>query len=168
MALARLSISEFWHIAVVELYCLVAVAQWAVLGYGMLLLSPQSSSAPSNLKPSAVNKKMLEKQFEAILCLAPTIDQSFNYQRGMDRETARRMAALIVQEKIDMLAPDSDEEVALMLREAIEQIKQGAKQAHEVAKSTPNVLNTRNSVKTQEHTVTCLAFFVVLVTRPVA
>jgi hypothetical protein len=133
----------------------------------MLLLSPQSSSAPSNLKPSAVNKKMLEKQFEAILCLAPTIDQSFNYQRGMDRETARRMAALIVQEKIDMLAPDSDEEVALMLREAIEQIKQGAKQAHEVAKSTPNVLNTRNSVKTQ-HTVTCLAFFVVLVTRPVA
>ena len=86
----------------------------------------------------------------------------------MDRETARRMAALIVQEKIDMLAPDSDEEVALMLREAIEQIKQGAKQAHEVAKSTPNVLNTRNSVKTQEHTVTCLAFFVVLVTRPVA
>ena len=130
----------------------------------MSLLSPPSSSVPSNLKPSAVYKKMLEKQFEAILCLAPTIDQSFNYQNGMDRETARIMAALIVQEKIDRLASDSDDEVALMLREAIDQIIQGARQAREVAKSTPNVLNTRNSVKTQEHTVPCLAFFVLLVT----
>jgi hypothetical protein len=66
------------------------------------------------------------------------------------------------------LASDSDEEIALMLKEAIEQNKQGAKQAREDAKSTPNVPNTRNSVKIQEHMVTCLAFFVVLVTRPVA
>lgn len=136
--------------------------------YGMSLLCPASSSAPSNLKPPAVYKKMLQKQFQAILCLAPTIDQSSNYQSGMDRETAERMAASIVEENIVRLASDSDEEIALMLKEAIEQIKQGAKQAREDAKSTPNVPNTRNSVKIQEHMVTCLAFFVVLVTRPVA
>ena len=106
---------------------------------------------------------MLEKQFEAMFCLVPTVDTSSNYQNGMPRDTARIMAALIVQEKIDMLASDSDEEVALMLREAIEQIKREATKARKHVKSTPaNGLNTRNSVKTQENTVTvtCLAFFV--------
>jgi ERCC4-type nuclease len=110
---------------------------------------------------------MLEKQFEALLCLVPTVDPSSKYQNGMPRDKARIMAALIVQEKIDMLASDSDEEVALMLREAIEQIKRDATKARKHVKSTPaNGLNTRNSVKTQENTVTvtCLAFFVVLVT----
>ena len=58
---------------------------------------------------------MLEKMFEAMLCLVPTVDTSSNYQNGMSRDTARIMAALIVQEKIDRLASDSDEEVALML-----------------------------------------------------
>jgi predicted transcriptional regulator len=133
----------------------------------MPLLSPSSPSAPSNLKPSHVYKMMLEKMFEAMLCLVPTVDTSSNYQNGMSRDTARIMAALIVQEKIDRLASDSDEEVALMLREAIEQIKRDATKARKHVKSTPaNGLNTRNSVKTQENTVTvtCLAFFVVLVT----
>jgi hypothetical protein len=133
----------------------------------MPLLSPSSPSAPSNLKPSYVYKKLLEKQFEALFCLVPTVDTSSNYQNGMPRDKASRMAALIVQEKIDKLASDSDEEVALMLREAIEQIKREATQARMDVKSTPaNVQNTRNSVKTQENTVTvtCLAFFVVLVT----
>ena len=131
----------------------------------MPLLSPPSSSASSKLEPSIVYKKALEKQLEAILCLSPTIDRSGNYQSAMDRDTAGRMAALIVQEKIDRLASDSDEEVALMLRAAIEQIKQEAKQARDAAKATTaNGQNTRNSVKHQEHTVRCLAFFVKLAT----
>jgi hypothetical protein len=102
-----------------------------------------------------------------MFCLVPTVDLSSNYQNGMPRDTASRMAALIAQEKNVRLASDSDEEVALMLREAIEQIKREATKARKDVKSTPaNGQNTRNSVKTQEHTVTvtCLAFFVVLVT----
>jgi cytochrome c556 len=105
---------------------------------------------------------MLEKQFEAMFCLVPTVDTSSNYQNGMPRDKARIMAALIVQEKIVKFASDSDEEVALMLREAIEQFKREATKARQDVKSTPaNVQNTRNSVKTLENTVTvtCLAFY---------
>ena len=128
----------------------------------MPLLSPSSPSAPSNLKPSYVYKKMLEKQFEALFCLVPTVGPSSNYQNGMPRDKARIMAALIVQEKIVKFASDSDEEVALMLREEIEQIQREATKARKDVKSTPaNRQNTRNSVKTLENTVTvtCLAFY---------
>ncbi len=128
----------------------------------MPLPSPSSPSAPSNLKPSHVYKTMLEKQFEAMFCLVPTVDPSSKHQNGMPRDKARRMAALIVQEKIVKFASDSDEEVALMLREAIEQFKREATKARQDVKSKPaNVQNTRNSVKTLENTVTvtCLAFY---------
>ncbi len=48
-----------------------------------------------------------------MFCLVPTVDQSSNYQNGMPRDTASRMAALIVKEKIVRLASDSDEEIII-------------------------------------------------------
>ena len=75
----------------------------------MPLLSPSSPSAPSNLKPSHVYKMMLEKMFEAMLCLVPTVDTSSNYQNGMARDTAS-----LSTKKLGSLSNRSSSSVDLM------------------------------------------------------
>jgi hypothetical protein len=119
-----------------------------------------SEAAEAPIKPYAIHQKMAVKQIEALLRLAPCIDQSSTFQRGMDEKTAKKMAELIVQEKIDRMDKDSDEDVAVMLQNSIEQFTQEAKRAHSNAKSIPipGGLSTRNAVKTQAHTVKSLAF----------
>lgn len=88
-----------------------------------------ASPAISKTSADAAEQHQLiyETQIKAFLLLVPCNGMT-GFKRGVDEETAEKLVQCIIAEKCAKLASDSDEEVSLMFRSAIEEVKKLAKQ----------------------------------------